>query len=82
MKQVFKINFYVTNLEIKKNVFEYLRFHEISFNYKNCGKHKCGYIFTVWNVTDITKKMLFKDMREICGNDFKFNDCFSLGFIM
>jgi hypothetical protein len=82
MKQVFRINFYVTNLEIKKKVFEYLRFHKISFNYETCGKHVGGYIFTVWNVTEATKKMLFKDMRELCGNDFKFNSSISLGFII
>lgn len=82
MKQVFKIQFHVPNLKIKKKVFDYLIFHKISFNYETCGDHIGGYMFKVWNVTEITKEMLFKDMREICGSDFRFSACFSLGFVM
>lgn len=82
MKQVFKIKFYVPNLDIKKKVFNYLRSHEISFNYESCGVRIGGYIFSVWNVTETTRKRLFLYMREICGSDFKFNASFSLGFIM
>lgn len=58
MKQIFKIKFNVPNLEIKKKVFDYLRFHKISFFYETCGEHIGGYIFTVWNVTAVTKEIL------------------------
>lgn len=82
MKQVFKINFYVPDFNIKKKVFDYLIFHKISFNYETCGEHKGGYMFKVWNVTEVTREMILKDMREICGIDFKFDSIISLGFIM
>ena len=82
MKQIFKIVFYVPNYEIKEKVFNYLNSHEISFKYESCGLNIGVYTFYVLNITETTKINLINYMREICGNDYRFNASYSLGFIM
>ena len=82
MKQIFKIDFYVPNFEIKEKLFTYLISNEISFNYEACGLNIGGYTFHVWNITETTKIKLITYMRELCGSDYRFNACFSLGFII
>ena len=86
MKQIFKIHFYVPNLDIKEKVFKYCRSKEISFNYETIGEnlagYRFGYRFKVWNITEAKGRRLFLFMREICGSDFRFDSTISLGFIM
>lgn len=82
MKEIFKVFFYVPNLEIKEKVFKYCQSKEISFNYETVGQHLGGYRFKVWNITDEKRGRLFLFMREVCGKDFKFSSSCSEGFVM
>lgn len=82
MKEIFKVFFYVPNLEIKEKVFKYCQSKEISFNYETVGLNLGGYHFKVWNITYEKKHKLWLFMREVCGPDFKFEAGISQGFVM